>query len=246
MHEATHPPAEDPDISRIADVPGEHLAQRVVTAALALIAALTFAFSFGNVWALALRLGVSPLVAPLVAPAVDLSVVGLLIGIRHLSLRGVSHEELRPARCLLVFSGLATLALNVAEPIAQGAYGRATFDAVGPLLLIGWSEVGPGLLGSMNSVRTRTKGSTAAESRSGVDSCHEPFTVRLTAEPGPGPDSEWATPVGGQSSKRAAPDEPVRRRTPGRPDVRTTSEIFAEAPTRRRRAPHAAWSTSFR
>jgi hypothetical protein len=27
-----------------------------------------------------------------------------------------------------------------------GHFGRAAFDAVGPLLLVGWSEVGPGLL----------------------------------------------------------------------------------------------------
>ncbi|MFI6581816.1 hypothetical protein [Embleya sp. NPDC050493] len=41
---------------------------------------------------------------------------------------------------------MITLALNVAEPVIAGQYGKAAFDAVGPLLLIGWSEVGPGLL----------------------------------------------------------------------------------------------------
>jgi hypothetical protein len=44
-----------------------------------------FAFGFGNVWALGRSLGVPAFVAPLVGPAVDLSVVGLLIGIWHLS-----------------------------------------------------------------------------------------------------------------------------------------------------------------
>ncbi|MCK9905084.1 hypothetical protein MXD63_34360, partial [Frankia sp. Cpl3] len=39
-----------------------------------------------------------------------------------------------------------TLALNIAEPLISGHYGRAAFDAVGPLLPIGWAEVGPGLL----------------------------------------------------------------------------------------------------
>ncbi|GLZ30915.1 hypothetical protein Lesp02_31040 [Lentzea sp. NBRC 105346] len=41
---------------------------------------------------------------------------------------------------------MVTLALNVAEPLVAGEFGKAAFDAVGPLLLIGWSEVGPGLL----------------------------------------------------------------------------------------------------
>jgi hypothetical protein len=39
--------------------------------------------------------------------------------------------------------------LNVAEPLVAGDYGKAAFDAVGPLLLIGWAEVGPGLLQAM-------------------------------------------------------------------------------------------------
>jgi hypothetical protein len=53
---------------------------------------------------------------------------------------------LRPARRLLFFASVVTLALNVAEPFLAGQFGKAAFDAVGPLLLIGWSEVGPGLL----------------------------------------------------------------------------------------------------
>jgi hypothetical protein len=39
------------------------------------------------------------------------------------------------ARLLLVFSGMTTLALNAAEPVSRGEYGRAAFDAVGPLAL---------------------------------------------------------------------------------------------------------------
>jgi hypothetical protein len=84
------------------------------------------------------------------------SVIGLLIGVRHLALNGQSRRQLRPARLLLAFSGAATLALNVAEPVITGAHGRAAFDAVGPLLLIGWSEVGPGLLHQIYAVRTAT------------------------------------------------------------------------------------------
>ncbi|WP_344856185.1 DUF2637 domain-containing protein [Planomonospora alba] len=123
-----------------------------MTTILVLIAALTFAFSFGNIWALGLRLGVQPWLAPLIGPAVDLSVVGLLVGIRYCTLNGVSPTRLRPARALLVFSGLTTLALNVAEPVMAGEYGRALFDSVGPLLLIGWSEVGPSLIREIHTI----------------------------------------------------------------------------------------------
>ncbi len=81
-------------------------------------------------------------VAPLVAPAVDLSILGLLLGTRHLALAGASADVLRPARRLLIFASVVTLALNVADPVVAGQYGKAAFDAVGPLLLIGWAEVG--------------------------------------------------------------------------------------------------------
>jgi hypothetical protein len=115
---------------------------------LALDLALTFAFGFGNVWALGRSLGVPSFVAPLVGPAVDLSVAGLLIGIRHLSMAGVPRDHLRQVRILLTACGAATMALNIAGPVTAGAYGRAAFDSVGPGLpvLIGWAETGPGML----------------------------------------------------------------------------------------------------
>src|SRR4051794_9521743 len=115
---------------------------RAVTVIMAAVVGLTFLFGFGNVWTLALRLGVPPWVAPLVAPAVDLSVIGLLLGTRYLALQGARREQLRPARRLLVFSSLMTLALNVTDPLISGQVGKAAFDPVGPLLLIGWAEVG--------------------------------------------------------------------------------------------------------
>lgn len=71
---------------------------RAVTVIIGTVVGLTFLFGFGNVLNLALRLGVPPWVAPLVAPAVDLSVIGLLLGIRHLALAGASSAVLRPAR----------------------------------------------------------------------------------------------------------------------------------------------------
>lgn len=91
------------------------------------VVGLTFLFGFGNVWALATRLGVPALVAPLVAPAVDLSVLCLLLGIRHLAMEGAPSEQLRPARRLLILSNLMTLALNVTDQLLSGQTGKAAF-----------------------------------------------------------------------------------------------------------------------
>ncbi len=103
---------------------GRGVAFTAVTVIMALVVGLTFLFGFGNVWLLALRLGVPVYVAPLVAPAVDLSVLGLLIAIRELAVRGAPRAEIRPARRLLVFASLVTLALNVAEPVIAGTVRR--------------------------------------------------------------------------------------------------------------------------
>ncbi|MBQ0883203.1 DUF2637 domain-containing protein [Streptomyces sp. RT42] len=130
----------------------DRITQRIVTVVMVVIAALAFVFSFGNVWALALRLGVPAPIAPLIAPMVDLSVVGLLVALRYLSLRGVPPEQMTAATRLMHVSGLLTLALNIAEPLAAGHYGRASVDAVAPLLLLGWGTVGPQLLRSFHTV----------------------------------------------------------------------------------------------
>jgi hypothetical protein len=119
---------------------------QAVTVIMGVVVGLTFTFGFGNVLNLGLRLGVPAWVAPLVAPAVYLSILGLLLGIRQLALAGMTPTLLRPARRLLIFASAVTLALNVADPIVAGEYGKAAFDAVGPLLLIGWAEVGQNLL----------------------------------------------------------------------------------------------------
>ena len=139
---------------------------------MAAVVGLTFLFGFGNVWALARHLGVTPWVAPLVAPAVDLSVIGLLLGTWHLALHGAHRARLRPARRLLVFSSLITLALNVTEPLIAGHTGRAAFDAVGPLLLIGWAEVGSGLLQAIST--TTTPGDSSPDPAVATGSHHAP------------------------------------------------------------------------
>lgn len=123
--------------------------RRSVTAVVFVIAGLTFCFGFGNGYAVGVQLGVPGWIAPLVAPAIDLSVVALLASMQYLRTNGYGGRLLGP-RLLLLFSGAATLAMNTAHPVITGAYGQACFYAVAPLLLIGWSEVGPRLLASMH------------------------------------------------------------------------------------------------
>jgi hypothetical protein len=156
----------------------DRITQRTITAIMIVIAALAFVFSFGNVWSLALRLGVPGPIAPLIAPMVDLSVVGLLVALRYLSLRGLPAEQMTAATRLMHFSGLLTLALNVAEPIVAGHYGRAAVDAVAPLLLLGWGTVGPQLLRAFHIV---ARPAEAAPSPDKIEL--EPETASDTALP---------------------------------------------------------------
>ncbi|CAJ60043.1 MULTISPECIES: hypothetical protein [Frankia] len=169
---------------RSAGLAGPDVAVRLVTAIVGTVVGLTFLFAFGNVATLGIRLGVPTYVAILAAPAVDLSVVALLVGTRHLVLHGGPVEVVRAARRLLIFSSTVTLALNIAEPLIAGHYGKAAFDAVGPLLLIGWSEVGPSLLQAMQT----TTASMAALGRQAADDPTEPIAADRPEVPQvPGP-----------------------------------------------------------
>ncbi|CAO5179644.1 DUF2637 domain-containing protein [Frankia sp. AiPs1] len=183
------------------------MAVTLVTVIMVVVVGLTFAFGFGNVFQLGLRLGVPVWVAPLVAPAVDLSVVGLLLGTRQLAVQGAPPELLRPARRLLVFSSVVTLALNIAEPVIAGDYGKAAFDAVGPALLIGWSEVGPGLLRAMrHPITLHPLLQDAAISQSGSRPAEtDGATVSTTV----------SAPSGGESPQTEAAAVPSQR-VPGR------------------------------
>lgn len=113
---------------------------------------MTFAFSLGNVTRLCLDLGITAWIAWLVAPAVDLSVIGLLTGMRFLSLHGYSDAQLAGSQWMLRFCGLLTMALNTAGAVGHRQYGTALVDAVGPALLIGWSETGPWMLRQIHAV----------------------------------------------------------------------------------------------
>jgi len=173
---------------------------KAVTAIMGVVVGLTFLFGFGNVLNLALRLGVPVWVAPLVAPAVDLSILGLLLGSRHLALAGVMPAQLRPARQLLIFASLVTLALNVADPLVAGQYGKAAFDAVGPLLLIGWAEVGPDLLRALT-----TAGRSVEATPSDVKAAQAPFVDDATVigQTAPQSSEDEAKPDGAPADKQS-------------------------------------------
>jgi len=126
---------------------GENFARRFMTTVGIIVVLLTFFFSFGNVLDLGLYLGVPKTIAWLVAPAIDLTVLGLVISIRYLSMHGVSGRKLRPVRALLIIAGLTMLVLNTANALwVRGHWGAAAYDAIGPLLMLAWTEAGPLLL----------------------------------------------------------------------------------------------------
>ncbi|MFJ9585070.1 DUF2637 domain-containing protein [Streptomyces acidicola] len=195
----------------------DRITQRTITAVMIVIAALAFVFSFGNVWSLALRLGVPAPIAPLIAPMVDLSVVGLLVALRYLSLRGLPAEQMTAATRLMHFSGLLTLALNVAEPIAAGHYGRAAVDAVAPLLLLGWGAVGPQLLRAFHTVASAPAPPPASDE---IDA--EPETVSDPA-PAVAPLAEPAPPV------IPAPVAPATTPAPAPPTAKVPEPLLTEA-----------------
>jgi hypothetical protein len=136
--------------------PGEALTRRAVTVITAAIVVMTFAFSLGNVTRLCLDLGITAWISWLVGPAVDLSVVGLLAGMRFLSLHGYTDAQLSKLRRMLRFCGVLTLALNTSGALGHRMFGTALVDAVGPALLIGWSEVGPWMLRQIYAVCSAT------------------------------------------------------------------------------------------
>jgi hypothetical protein len=185
-------------------LPGESLTRRAVTAITAAIVVMAFAFSLGNVTKLCLGLGITVWIAWLVGPAVDLSVVGLLTGMRFLALHGYTDEQLARLRRMLRFCGLLTLALNTAGALGHHQFGTALVDAIGPALLIGWAETGPWLLRQIHAV------------------CPSAGPCRPTAPQGPEP---ALTPPAALSSRllaRARDLDAEHRAATGRPISRDT------------------------
>jgi hypothetical protein len=183
------------------------LVRRTITSVVLVIAGLSFAFGFGNGWTLGLQLGVPQWIAPLIAPAVDLSVVSLIVSIQYVRAQGIAGRLIGP-RLLLMFSGLVTFVINTARALLERQYGRAAFDAVAPLLLIFWGEVGPGLLALLHgsAVNTQDEFGTTNELVHAVPD--DQRTVRETSGPSP----ELITRARElDSARRAATGQPISR-----------------------------------
>jgi hypothetical protein len=120
-----------------------------------LIAGLvSFLFSFGNVRALSIYLGLPGYIQPLTSPAVDTTVVGLIIVIQWLATAGATKEQLKPLNNLLIGAGVMMMVANCAPSVILGwlattdeaagkLYGKAVIEAFTPALLICWAHVGP-------------------------------------------------------------------------------------------------------
>ncbi|MFJ9079445.1 DUF2637 domain-containing protein [Streptomyces sp. NPDC102278] len=186
----------------------ERFTRRTVTVAMAVIAVLAFVFSFGNVWALGLRLGVPRPIAPLIAPMVDLSVVGLLVALRFLALRGIPKTELKAGTRLLHLCGLLTLALNTAEPLLTGRYGRACLDTVAPLLLLGWGHVGPAFLAQFHTTPHLEANTTLPAPEPVPNEAPAPETVPPTPAAAPVPAVVASVVEGPKSAPTPAPAAP--------------------------------------
>lgn len=131
----------------------ERIIFAVVIFVIATVPTLTFLFSFGNVGDLGVSLHVDRRIAYLTGPAIDLSVVGLIVAGSYLSHRGWSEKRLWPVHLMSVVCGLTMIALNCGQAVYESRWRLATFDAVGPLLLIGWGFVGPWLLRQLYDAR---------------------------------------------------------------------------------------------
>jgi hypothetical protein len=156
---------------------------RTVTLTASVIALCAFTFSFGNIWHLALAWGIPAPIAPLVAPMLDVSVVGLMIAIRQLALRGIPGRQLLSARLLMLACAATTWGLNIAQAVIDHRWGAVIIDSVAPALLLGWAEVGPTLLRLTTTIPAAESTSATSEtptstSRPGARALPTPASAR--------------------------------------------------------------------
>jgi hypothetical protein len=133
-----------------------------VGATLIAVPALVFFFSFGNVGLLGTSLGVDHWIAFLTGPAVDLSVAGCVLAASYLSTRGWTERQLAPLHAAAIVCGLVMVALNTGGAVYIHHWRLASFDAVGPMLLIGWGFIAPWLWRQITEARSG-KAATRAE-----------------------------------------------------------------------------------
>ena len=214
-------PAADPTTGTPTGPGGIRATRAVVTLTSAVIAVCAFTFSFGNIWHLALAWGVPAPISPLVAPMLDVSVVGLMIAVRQLSLHGVPGRALVGARLLMLTCAVTTWGLNIAQAILDHRWGGVAIDSVAPALLLGWAEVGPTLLRL-----TTTPAASPVSGESHVAAVNEAATPVASSDGATGPAiaSGGPTPPPGWAATVMSPDEidglatavtPLRWRTPG-------------------------------
>lgn len=185
----------------------ERVIYAVVLAVVAAVPLLAFAFSFGNVGLLGVSLGVNPRIAYLTGPAVDLSVVGLIVAGSYLSHRGRSDRDLWPVHTMSLACGAAMIALNCGQAVYEQEWRLAAFDAVGPLLLIGWGFVGPWLLRQIADARRLAPAAPAPESAPTRPGAPRPEAEKPTAPaaPRPLPDASDAPSSTATAARPAAP-----------------------------------------
>lgn len=143
--------------------PGAAATRGIITVTGGIIAACAFTFSFGNIWHLAQAWGLPDAIAPLVAPMLDISVIGLLIAIRYLSVTGVPGRKLLSARLLMLACAVTTWGLNIAQAVLDQRWGAVVMDSVAPALLLGWAEVAPALLRLTTGTTVRPMTSSTTE-----------------------------------------------------------------------------------
>ncbi|MFJ1938362.1 SpdA protein [Kitasatospora sp. NPDC088160] len=162
---------------------------------------------------------------------VDLSVLGLLVALHHLSAIGTDSSQLRSATRLMHLCGVLTLALNTAEPILAGHYERATLDAVAPLLLLGWGVVGPALLRQLHTPSaptTRVEEAGLAQPEPGYPSAGnesdtEPDQVQA---PGSAEEAEEAQLASTSRASSASQEPAASRKRTGRKPAASMDELL--------------------
>jgi hypothetical protein len=215
--------------------PGAGPIRAAITAITLLISGMCFAFCFGNAHRLCISLGIEGWIAWLIGPSVDLSVIGLLLGVRHLASLGYDDEQLTKPHRLLTFCGLLTLALNTADAVTHGQYGTAAVEAIGPILLICWADTGPWLLRQIHT-RAADHPETAARTED-VQPPQEaaprpakgdtaPVETEQPAEPAPAAHPDAIPELGRRQDVRAATARPEQELWAGA--LRLDSEHHAE------------------
>jgi hypothetical protein len=152
---------------------------------LALIPALVFFFSFGNVGAFLESLGIEHRIAYLIGPAVDLAVAVCVVPSSYLSTKGWSEGRLWPLHLAALVCGLIMIGLNIAGAIHVRHWRLAAADCVGPMLLIGWGALAPWLWRNLTEARRQSGGSEKAAAGREITR-QRTGTAAPTAAPGSG------------------------------------------------------------